>query len=185
MILKDLENSTRENIQTMTEYINKIKADNRDLKQQLNEKEKDFLKLKELFNQKLDSVIQEVQKKEKEASHQLLSSNTCYHVSPQRSSKTENFNREHPVGDNYDGNTSHSMMSNSLKVSKYSSMSKNKENADSNKLFINSYKFAIDLEDKILLYDKDPRLRIHLGSKVKLSNKFRCLQNNKCFEREI
>ena len=75
-------------------------------------------------------------------------------------------------------------MLNSLKVSKYSSMSKNKEKADSQKLFIKSYRFAIDMKDKILLYDKDPRLRIDLGSKVKLSNKFGYLQNN-CFEREI
>ena len=147
--------------------------------------QKDFLKLEQLFKQKLDSVIKEVKNKGKEASHQLLSSNTCYQVPPQGSNESENFNKEHPVGDNYDGNTSHSMMLNNLKVSKYLSMSKNKENADSNKLFINSYRFAIDMKDKILLYDKDPRLRIHLGSKVKLLNKFRCLQNNDCFEREI
>ena len=70
----------------------------------------------------------------------------------------------------------------------YSSISRilfNEEKADSRKLFIKSYRFAIDIEDKILLYDKDPRLRTHLGSKVKLSNKFGCLGNNKYNEREI
>ena len=182
--IKKLEDSHQKDIQTVTEDISKIKADNRDLKQQLNEKEKDFLKLKELFNQKLDSVIQEVQKKEKEASHQLLSSNTCYHVPPQGSNNTEILKRKYPVEDNYNKSASRSMMSNSLKVPKYSSKSNNEKHADSQKLFINSYRFAIDMEDKILLYDKDPRLRIHLGSNVILSNKFGCLQN-KCLEREI
>ena len=67
--IKKLEETNQKEIQTMTEDISKIKADNRDLKQQLNEKEKDFSKLEQLFKQKLDSVIQEVQKKEKEASH--------------------------------------------------------------------------------------------------------------------
>ena len=106
---------------------------------------------------------------------------------PQGSNKSENYNK-HPVEDNYDENASHSMMSNSPKVQKYSSISRmllNEENADSQKLFIKSYKFAINIEDKILLYDKDPRLRTHLGSKVKLSNKFGCLGNNKYHEREI
>ena len=80
------------------------------------------------------------------------------------------------------------MKSNNLRSPKYSSLTRktnNEKHADSPKLFINSYRFAIDMEDKILLYDKDPRLRIHLGSKVKLSNKFGCLINNKSHEREI
>ena len=186
--IKKLEDSNQKYIQTMTEDINKVKADNLNLKQQLNEKEKDLSKLEELFNQKLDSVILEVQKKEKEALHQIPSSNTCYHAPSQGSKSTENFNRKHPVSDNYDGNTPNSMKSISLRSSKYSSLTRktnNEKHADSPKLFINSYRFAIDMEDKILLYDKDPRLRIHLGSKVKLSNKFGCLINNKSYEREI
>ena len=80
------------------------------------------------------------------------------------------------------------MKSNSLRSPKYSSLTgklNNEKNADSQKLFINSYRFAIDMEDKILLYDKDPRLRMHLGSEVKLSNNFGCLENNKCYIREI
>ena len=169
----------------MAEDISKIKADNRDLKQQLNEKEKDFSKLEQSFKQKLDFVTQEVQKKGKEVLHQTPSSNTCYQVPPQGSNNTEILKRKHPVEDNYNKSASRSMMSNSLKVPKYSSKSNNEKHADSQKLFIKSYRFAIDMKDKILLYDKDPRLRMHLGSEVRLSNSFGCLENNKYYEREI
>ena len=61
----------------------------------------------------------------------------------------------------------------------------NKENAVSQNSLVKSFRFAIEMGDKILLYDKDPRLRMNLGSKFRLSNKFGCLRNEMLDEREI
>ena len=206
--LNNLEDSNQKDIQIMTENINKLNDSNRELKEQLKEKERDISQLEKLFKQKLDSVTLEIQKKDKDALNHLLSSNIYDKIHapaqvfsntpdlskvdnikiPQGSNKSENSNKKHPEGDNYDKNILHSMMSNSPKVPKYSSISRmllNEEKADLQKLFIKSYRFAINMEDKILLYDKDPRLRTHLGSNIKLSNKFGCLENNKYHEREI
>ena len=58
--------------------------------------------------------------------------------------------------------------------------------ADSHiKVLTETYGFAIRMEDTVLLYKKDPRLRTNIGNQINNSNKFECLRNDFLYENKI
>ena len=212
--IENLEELYQKDHQKMTEKINEIKDANRDLINALafkNEKER---AAKTVLNQRdHNSVTQELYQESigKEATNNIPLFNT-YHNKihmpaqndlnnteyqkvenikiPHGSNKMQNYDSEFLEEENYKSkwNISHSKKSKSSDISNSSpklGKVQNVENADLQQIFTQPYKFVIEMEDKILLYDKDPRLRSHLGSNIKLSNKFGCLENNKYHEREI
>ena len=75
--------------------------------------------------------------------------------------------------------------SHSSYISPKTSEVQKRENVISLNSLIESYRFAIEIGDKVLLYDKDPRLRMNLGNEFRLLNKFGCLRNEMSNEREI
>ena len=111
---------------------------------------------------------------------------------PQESNiKIENYNRKYFRKE--DGkpkwhilNLKKSINSNISKISPKERKVPNHEKADSYiKKLTETHGFAIKMEDKVLLFNKDPRLRINLGSQIRKSNKFGCLRNDILYENKI
>ena len=44
------------------------------------------------------------------------------------------------------------------------------------------YGFAIRLNEKLLLYNKDPHIRMNLGNRMPTENKFECLRNEVLYD---
>ena len=111
---------------------------------------------------------------------------------PQGSKKTkENQDRKYQVKDDnklgwHISNSKRSRNCNISNISPRITEVLNKGKVDLHKKEINEiYGFAIKLEDKVLLYDKDPRLRVMLGSRIRNSNKFECLRNSILYENKV
>ena len=74
---------------------------------------------------------------------------------------------------------------NSTNVSETNNVLNRKKEDLCRKQSTKTYGFAIRLDDNILLYDKDPRLRMNLGNKTTTTNKFECLKHNILYEERI
>ena len=74
---------------------------------------------------------------------------------------------------------------NSTNVSETNNVLNRKKEDLCRKQSTKTYGFAIRLDDNILLYDKDPRLRMNLGNKTITTNKFECLKHNILYEERI